>query len=85
MTMWSPLRTSARMVVTIALIPEANSTQSSAPSNAASRRSATFSVGLPYRPYSNRSFPPFVYASISLLSLNTYVEVCTIGVVTESA
>ncbi len=51
----------------------------------ASRRSATFSVGLPYRPYSNRSFPPFVYASISLLSLNTYVEVCTIGVVTESA
>ncbi len=44
---WSPVLTSDSMVVVIALMPDENTTQSSAPSRLARRRSAIVAVGLP--------------------------------------
>src|SRR5262245_27594329 len=75
----------AKRVVVMAAIPLENRRPSSAPSSAASFRSATRWVGFPYRPYSSRSTRPSKWSAISWLSRNAYVAVCTIGDVSALA
>ncbi len=50
----------------MAIMPDENTRQSSAPSRSAMRRWAMTSVGFPYLPYSKRSFFSFVYSLMSL-------------------